>query len=210
MSKENNGAVKVDKNSNKTRRGYKGKHKIQNQFKLVGVNANGISSKFQSLDYIISEINPSVVCIQETKVKTVGKIKSKNSNNYTIFELVRKQSRGGGLAILVKPDLNPVWISEGDDVTEMLVVEVHIKELSIRIINCYGPQETDSIERKTLFWSRLQTEVNEAIDNNIAVIVQMDGNLHAGEQVIKGDPNKMNANGKLFSTFLDIFKLSIF
>ena len=203
LSKENNGAVKVDKNSNKTRRGHKGKHKIQNQFKLVGVNANGISSKFQSLDYIISEINPSVVCIQETKVKTVGKIKSKNSNNYTIFELVRKQSRGGGLAILVKPDLNPVWISEGDDVTEMLVVEVHIKELSIRIINCYGPQETDSIERKTLFWSRLQTEVNEAIDNNIAVIVQMDGNLHAGEQVIKGDPNKMNANGKLFSTFLD-------
>ena len=172
----------------------------------MGCNANGISSKFQSLDHIITELSPSVICLQETKVRTVGKIKSKNSKNYTIFELVRKQSRGGGLAILVKPDLNPLWISEGDDLTEIIVVEVHIKELAIRIINCYGPQETDSIERKSLFWSRLHTEVNEAMDNNIAVVIQMDGNLHLGDEVIKGDPNKMNANGRLCSIFLKIIQ----
>lgn len=198
MSKENNGAVNVDKTDRKNRRGYKGKYQVQNKFKLIGVNINGISSKLQSLDHIISELNPSVICIQETKLRTVGKIKSENSKGFTIFELVRKQSCGGGLATLVKPDLNPVWISEGDDFTEILVVQVHIKELCIRVINCYGPQETDSIERKTVFWARLHTEVNNALEANCGIIVQMDGNLHAGDQLIKGDPNKINSNGRLF------------
>ena len=127
LPKKVNGAVK-------NRRGHKGKYQIQNKFKLVGVNSNGISSKLQSLDHIISELNPSVICIQETKLRTVGKIKSENSKGFTIFELVRKQSRGGGLATLVKPDLNPVFISEGDDFTEILAVQVHIKELCIRVI----------------------------------------------------------------------------
>ena len=30
----------------------------------------------------------------------------------------------------------------------------------------------------------------------------MDGNLHCGEGIIKGDPNNMNNNGKLFEVFL--------
>ena len=55
---------------------------------------------------------------------------------------------------MVKADLSPVWVSEGDDVTEVLVVEIHIEERKIRILNCYGPQSGDSIERKNKFWSR--------------------------------------------------------
>ena len=81
---------------------------------------------------------------------------------YITFELLRKNSAGGGLAILVKSDLNPVWISEGDDQVEILVIEIQSGKIPIRIINCYGPQECDSIERKMLFWTRLHTEVNEA------------------------------------------------
>ena len=53
---------------------------------------------------------------------------------------------------MAKPELEPVWIAEGDDQVEVLVVEVRIKELKIRIINAYGPQESDSLERKTMFW----------------------------------------------------------
>ena len=33
----------------------------------------------------------------------------------------------------------------------------------------------------------------------------MDGNLHAGPQIIPGDPNECNANGKLFKYFIEKF-----
>ena len=56
-----------------------------------------------------------------------------------------------------------VWVSEGDDEVEILVIEAHIENYPIRIINAYGPQESDSIERKSSFWSRLHTEVNDAM-----------------------------------------------
>ena len=186
----------------KTRRGYKGKHTVENKFKIIGVNANGLSSKLQSLDHIIKALNPGVLCIQETKVRKCGKIKIDNLKKYVIFELTRKHSNGGGLATLVKPELDPVFIAEGDDQVEILVVQIRIKELHIRVINAYGPQECDSLERKSLFWARLHSEVAEAAEANCAVFLQMDGNLHCGEEIINGDPNTINSNGKLFRTFL--------
>ena len=195
LPKKKDGSIK----SHKNRRGYKRKYNVKNSLKIVGANANGISSKLQSLSYIVTSLDPSIICLQETKVRNAGKVKI---NNYSVFELVRKNSAGGGLATIIKNDLEPVWISEGDDTVEMLVVELHIKNLSIRIINAYGPQECDNIERKTLFWAKLQTEVDNAFDAGAETIIQMDGNLHCGDNIIKGDPNTMNANGKMFAQFL--------
>ena len=80
---------------------------------------------------------------------------------------------------MVKADLSPVWISEGDDTTEVLVVEIHIEGKNIRVINAYGPQMCDNNERKIKFWSRIQEEITDAQDNDIGIIFQMDGNLHA-------------------------------
>ena len=150
----------------------------------------------------MAELNPSVMCIQESKQKQMGKIKIQ-AKDHTVFELVRKDSNGGGLATIIKSDLNPVWIGEGDDKVELLIVEIHIENLPIRIINGYGPQETDSIERKNMFWSRLSREVNEALELDIGIIIQMDGNLHCGPETIKDDPNPINNNGKLFVKFLE-------
>ena len=71
-----------------------------------------------------------------------------------------------------------------------------IVDLKIRCICAYGPQEKDTQERKQTFWSRLSEEVSEAIENEAAIIIQMDGNLWGGEELVKGDPNKCNNNGK--------------
>ena len=168
--------------------------------RIIGINANGISSKLQSLQHILNSLNPGVVCLQETKLRKVGKLKCKN---YITFELVRKDSAGGGLATIVDPSLDPVYISEGDDTTEILVIQIHIKNMPIRIINAYGPQECDSSEKKSLFWARIQSEVDDAIENDIGVFFTMDGNAHLGETIIKDDPNKMNNNGHRMSMFLN-------
>ena len=59
------------------------------------------------------------------------------------------------------------------------------------------------IDRKEKFWARLSSEVEDANINECCTIIQMDGNLWGGPEVIKNDPNSCNNNGKLFKTFLE-------
>ena len=77
--------------------------------------------------------------------------------------------------------------------------------MQVRCINGYAPQENDSIDKKTKFWKRLGEEIEDADQNEKAIIIQMDGNLHAGSNIIPGDPNKCNINGRMFKEFLEKF-----
>ena len=196
----NNSKSKTKKNRRSLRKNKT--KKCARKLILVGFNSAGLSSKLDSFDHILTTIQPSVFFIQETKLRKQGKIKTQNSKNYQIFELVRKDKQGGGLAIGVVKDLEPVWISEGDDNIEVLVVEIKIEDLKTRCICAYGPQEKDSQDKKLNFWARLSEEVRESEENESAIIIQMDGNLWAGEEIIQEDPNNCNANGKLLKEFL--------
>ena len=152
MVKSSNDVTNKSKEKTKNRRSLR-KNKTRKcacKLTLVGFNLAGLSSKLDSFDHILSAIQPSVFFIQETKLRKQGKIKTQNSKNYSIFELVRKDKQGGGLAVGVVKDLEPVWISEGDDAIEILVVQIKIDELRIRCICAYGPQESDAQERKLL------------------------------------------------------------
>ena len=167
---------------------------------MIGVNANGIKSKLGSLDFLMSELNPAIICIQETKCKRPGTIKCKNSANYVCFELNRKLSGGGGVATLVKPDLEPVLVFPGSDEEEILVVEVHVEGLHVRVINAYAPQACDNKDKKQNFWARMSAEVKSANEANTAIIIQMDGNCHG---VAENDALSCDENGNLFNTFLE-------
>ena len=58
-------------------------------------------------------------------------------------------------------------------------------------------------KKKEDFWEFLENEVNSAEFVEEGLIIQMDGNLHAGPNLIKNDPNRQNQNGKLFMEFLE-------
>ena len=102
---------------------------------------------------------------------------------------------------MVNP-LEPSWISEGDDETEALTVEVWAKGFPIRLLCGYGPQENDSKETKTMFWDYIEQEIQNASKNGAGMIIQIDGNLWAGNKIVKNDPNTQNQNGRLFEDFL--------
>ena len=157
----------------------------------------------ESFENLLLNENPSIFCLQETKLKRPNKIQTSSARNYTIYELLRKHSGGGGICIGVHKDLQPVWIAQGDDDVECLVVEVWLNDFPMRIVNGYGPQGSDPIERKRKFWDFLEREVNNAIVAGAGFILQMDGNCHLGPNYIKGDVNVQNANGKLFAEFLE-------
>ena len=144
----------------KIRKPLRGTRKSTKDFnksmRFLGVNAAGIRSKFNTFKKVITELKPSVFFLEETKVKDVGKIKLEN---YIIFELVRQDRGGGGLALGCDKDWNPVWVREGDDMVEALSVEIYLKEIKIRCWVAYGCQENDLIERKKAFWSYLDEEI---------------------------------------------------
>jgi hypothetical protein len=186
----------------KNRRSLKRNKVNQSQtIKLVGVNSADISSTFPSFKTLLNKLNPTIFFLQETKLRNPGKFKSENT--YQVFELLRKNTGGGGLAIGIHKDLNPVLVFEGNDEIEILVVEISINGSRIRIINGYGPQEKQKVELKQKFWDQLDSEINSAENLGCGLILKMDGNLRAGPSIIPGDPNPQNKNGKLFANFLD-------
>ena len=135
-------------------------------------------------------------------MRRAGRIQTKNSGNYIIFELIRKNKGGGGLAIGVDKNLKPVWIDEGNDDIEVLIVEARADDFKFRCVAAYGPQETDKSDKKTQFWARLNNEVEKSAESGAGFILQMDGNFKAGQEIIPGDPHSMNINGKFFKNFL--------
>ena len=135
--------------------------------KLIGRNANGLFQKLESIENVLCVETPSVVFLQETKMGTPHRIKTPSSKNYTLYELQRivraeKGENGGGFAIVVLSELEPSWISEGDDDTEVITVEIWLGGFPVRLQCGYGPQEYDP--KKMIFfgfWEYLNKETQK-------------------------------------------------
>ena len=140
--------------------------------------------------------------LQETKLKPHEQIKCEALSEYQVFYLSRQDSQGGGLALGVSKMFESTFINEGNDDTEVMSILVVIGDIPIRVIVGYGVQENASKEKKEKFWEYMEKEIVEAEKEEQGVIIQMDGNLHAGAELIKNDPNPQNRNGKLFLQFL--------
>ena len=169
--------------------------------RFLGVNASGMKSKMLTFRKVLKELEPSVFFIQESKYSETGQMKL--GNNFIIFELVRQNRSGGGLALGCSKDLKPVLMREGNDEIEALSVNIFANKTKIRCCLAYGPQENENNDKKEAFWNFLDNEVNEAVESKSGFILQFDGNLWAGDRLIPGDPRPQNKNGKLFEEFLN-------
>ena len=95
-----------------------------------------------------------------------------------------------------------MFISEGDDESEFISVGITLNQFKVRVVSGYGPQTNAKIEKKHKFWSDLDHQVSEAFLNDSGIVIQMDSNAHAGETIIKNDPNIINNNGEFLKDFL--------
>ena len=153
-----NYSLKKEKNKRKNnrRKERKTKKNEMKSLKIIGVNAAGLMSKINSFEKLLCEEQPSIFCVQETKLKKANRIKTESTKKFTIYELNRKDKNGGGLCIGVLKDLHPAWVAQGDDEVECLAVEVWVDNFPIRVVTGYGPQSGDSSEKKQNFGNSLK------------------------------------------------------
>ena len=163
----------------RTRRGFGINGKKTTKFTIFGNNANlG---------------NPSCILIQESKLRFQGTFKI---SGYQIFEKIR-MGQGGGLLTAVNDNLSPMLISEGSEDEEILVIQVVVGKYKTRIINAYGPQETDNQDKILSFWQEFEKQIINAKDEGCLVLVEMDANAKLGAGIIKDDPHFISENGRL-------------
>ena len=167
---------------------------LNKSFTVYGINSAGIKSKLKSFDGVLNRIKPQIWMMQETKLKTNEQISCVSLSNYQVYYLDSEKSQGGGVALGVNKDLESALIREGDDDTEVISVKVFMEKIPIRAIAAYAPQENEVKEKKEKFWDFLEKEADDAEIEGDGLIVQMDGNLHAGQDLIKNDPNPQNRN----------------
>ena len=192
---DNNLDEPVNKSKRKRERRKNCRNKMRS-LKLFGNNVDGIVKKLEALENLIISENPAVIFFQETKTGRSGRIKTPSSKQYTWYKLHRtvNSEKGGGLSIGVLNVLEPSWISEEGQEAEALTIEIWVEGFPIRLLCGYGPQEYDNKDRKDKFWDYLSTEVNNANTCGAGIIVQMDGNLWAGSDIVPGDPKPQNQN----------------
>ena len=80
----------------------------------------------------------------------------------------------------IDPNLNPMLITPKIEEAEILTVQLELSNKKARIINGYGPQESDCQQNRFNFWSGLEQEVISAKSESCMLIIQMDANAKVG------------------------------
>ena len=115
---------------------------------FVGANIAGARSKWKSWKKIIKDTKASVFFVQETKCDQENKLKLEG---FLVFDKVRLEKGGGGVAVAAKRELNPVLVSEAEGDLDAITIDINTKNISISCTSAYGPQTTATAETKTVF-----------------------------------------------------------
>ena len=143
----------VDKNMHKT---Y---HK--KKFSMYINNIRGVSSKLNSLESIVKNLNPvpSMICLSELNLKKNKKLKIKG---YKCYNKNRQDRNMGGVATCVAEadEGETLKISEGDNENEYIVTRHTQFKTPLNVINLYGDVESrvavDKIDER---WDEIVKEV---------------------------------------------------
>ena len=184
----------------KNRRGKRSSQKkVINNLIFAGVNPAGIRSKWPTCRKIVTQSGARLWTMQETKSAQGNQLKM---DDFVIYERIRTNNEGGGVAIGAKKDLNPVPIAEGEENVEAISIDINLAKIVISCTSAYGPQQRDTAMNKSKFWEYLDKMASSAWNTGKGFYLQGDLNSWLGSDVIPCDPNIQNKNGKLFHNFL--------
>lgn len=119
-------------------------HANQNTIKIISWNANGLRNKFNELHALVSQTDPDIVIIQETKLN------KKLPTKIPHYEHINQPlSQRGGLLTYVKTQLNATHTPTNTLLAETQAITIH----NLTIVNYYNPPrlQPDQHELNNLF-----------------------------------------------------------
>ena len=170
----------------------------QKRFTVISANANSLKNKLLSLKFILEQLEPHIIVIQETKIRRKSQI---NLQGYRCFPTVRGDS-GGGILIAGLATLDPVLIFEGDSECEVLTVEVTLQKKRIRVIAGYGPQECAPVVVRETYRNTMEEQVIRAQLSGCSIIIAEDSNAKLGPEWLADDPHPISDNGELLANMI--------
>lgn len=183
-----------------------GKHCL----KVYYTNANGLNSKLNSLNEIVDEINPSIICVNESKIKQYDKTIVVNGYCKPI-ELRRETKNGGGIWITYKEYLkNKITVLEiGNDEIEQIWLNIKTGPEDTILGVVYGKQESRAdINNIKSFLEKIDYYAIKAKNEGKSLLVVGDFNMKVGE-TIKGNHEEISKGGKMLLKLINKRKLEI-
>ena len=183
----------------KVRRG-RGKRDKTRNISIYYNNINGITSKKESLQKTVKDVNPDIVCLCETKLGSMGTVENL-LQGYKMVGRCLKFGQGG-VAIAAKKEVYSTFLDiSSTENKNIMVGRVKIGGHTIRVVVGYAPQETE------------EEEVCEDFYTDLAIEVQ-GGKVNEEYTVLVGDMNaKINPisrNGRLMTkTLIDNCNLEV-
>ena len=170
-------------------------------------NINGYQSKSESVFEILSEIEPEIVALCETKSAQKNTLKRDFKN----YELVTKQIKKGKGGILcgVKKNIGTSSVLEVTTVKNdnILTVKISFPKYSIRVVVAYGPQENESVESKDYFFKDLTIEVEACKVNGDHLMLM--GDLNSKIEWVNGGISSLSNNGKYLEDIVTKYNLKV-
>ncbi len=177
--------------------------------KILYNNINGYSSKRESLNKIVKDIQPDIVALCETK--KCGKINKDDLYGYQILESDLKRGKEG-ILIAVKDNIFKSIRDVSDvnnELKNIMVTKIEFPSVVLRVIIAHSPQEDDKQDMREEFTEELSVQIERGMSSGEKVIVLGDfnGRLASDGQTITGGSS--SPNGKALCEVVENYQLKV-
>ena len=135
--------VKENRDTGRKKKGVRRSKRIKNalkNFKIFYQNIRGLKSKTDTLQAMIDDYKPSLVCLVETHLQKEEKIKIPG---YSLIYRNDRTANSGGILIGVKDNIKNITVEIGqeDKVGQNIWILISNNKRKIRLGVIYAPQE---------------------------------------------------------------------
>ena len=158
-------------------------------------NIRGMKSKIDSLAEIVTELEPTIICLVETHMSEREMIEI---SGYEVYRSDNSTQAGGILIGVLKKVANvTTQIKERNDVGQALWVLLDNTKIKLRIGVIYAPQEnkTSANDLKNIY-KEIEEQADEARKNKEMLLIVGDFNCKIG-RVVRGNDDKVTKGGRM-------------
>ena len=165
------------------------------KFNIYYVNVRGLKSKMDSVQRILGDIQPEVICMTETHLEEGEKVELEG---YEIYYNSNTKGKGG-IIVGIQEKLKHVTIEteKKRGAYETLWIKIDNKKNKINIGTVYAPQESRT---KIKVYREMYRAINEKINviknDNEKMYLVGDFNAKVGD-IIKGNKDEVSKSGKV-------------